>query len=91
MCLSVSTEHICARFTGNTAAVEGDALTELLLDLAFEELHFCRLAVYQQHVSRLCHSNELHDALCICMCTEGHVLHLQFHVQLTITEKWIAN
>lgn len=74
-----------------TAAVDGDALTELLLDLAFEELHFCCLAVHQQHVSRFCHSNELHDALCVCMCTEGHVLHLQFHVQLTITEKWIAN
>lgn len=53
-----------------------DVLTELLFDLALEELHFGSLSVYQQHVSRLCHANELHDALRICMSTEGHVLHL---------------
>lgn len=58
------------------------ALTELLLDLALEELHFHGLSVHQQHVTRLCHSNELHDAFGICMCTEGHVLHLQLHIQL---------
>ena len=53
-----------------------DVLTELLFDLALEELHFGCLSVYQQHISRLCHTNELHDALGICMSTEGHVLHL---------------
>lgn len=53
-----------------------DVLTELLFDFALEELHFHSLSVYQQHVSRFCHPNELHDALGICMSTEGHVLHL---------------
>lgn len=56
--------------------VVGYALTELLFDLALEELHFYRLPVYKQHVSRLSHANELHDALGVCMGTEGHVLHL---------------
>lgn len=61
------------------------ALTELLFNLALQELHFGRLAVDQQHVPRLRHSNELHDALCVCMRAEGHVLHLQLHIQLAST------
>lgn len=63
-------------FANLSKAVDGDALTELLFNLALEKLHFHRLPMYQQHVSRLCHTNELHDAFGICMGTEGHVLHL---------------
>lgn len=62
--------------------MDDDVLTELLFDLALEELHFHRLPVHQQHVSWLRHTNELHDALCICVSAEGHVLHLQLHIQL---------
>ena len=62
-------------------------LTKLLLDLALEELHFDGLPVHKQHVTRLCHPDELHDALGICMSAEGHVLHLQLHVQLLQSQK----
>lgn len=51
-------------------------LTELLLDLVFEELHFLGLSVHQQHVSGFCHADQLHDAFGVGMRTEGHVLHL---------------
>lgn len=63
-------------------ALSSAALTELLFNLPLEKLHFCSLAMHQQHVTRLCHANQLHDALCISMCTEGHVLHLELHIQL---------
>lgn len=59
-----------------------DALTELLLDLALEELHLHRLAVHQEHVPGLRHADELHDALGVRVGAEGHVLDLQLHVQL---------
>lgn len=57
-------------------------LTELLLDLPLEELHLHRLSVHQQHVARLGHADELHDAFGVCVRTEGHVLDLQLHIQL---------
>lgn len=72
-----------------TSAVGGDKLTELLLDLSLQELHFHRLPVHQQHVSRLRHANELHDAFSVCVGAEGHVLYLQLHIQLQKSQQLV--
>ena len=45
------------------------------------------LSVHQQYVAGLCHADQLHDALSVRMSTEGHVLHLQFHLQLGSRER----
>lgn len=87
--LCISKPHPKASTAPGSLVRWSGELTELLLNLALQELHFGRLAVHQQHVSRLRHANELHDALCVCMRAEGHVLHLQLHIQLAATEKWI--
>ena len=58
------------------------SLTELLLDLALEELHLGGLSVHQEHVARLRHADQLHYTLSIGVGAEGHVLHLQLHLQL---------
>lgn len=70
------------KLAGCSAGRVNAALTELLLDLALQELHLGRLPVHQQHVAGLGHADQLHDAFGVGVGAEGHVLHLQLHLQL---------